>query len=150
MQRSIINKNYLTSFIYVILFMTYSALSGVYQFLPHFLAVIFVLFTISLKKNDSLSLILISICLLIFEAENGYVLFSTIIYFLIIYKYVMPNIVKVISCVSCTRGLMVIFVYIGFFVFHYFLSNIFMLPLPGLSYYVVYYMIIDFFIVSII
>ncbi len=150
MQRSIINKNYLTSFVYVILFMIYSALSGVYQFLPHFLAVIFVFFTIALKKNDSLSLALISICLLIFEAENGYVLFSTIIYFLIIYRYIMPNIVKVISCASCTRGLMVLFIYIGFFVFHYILSNIFMLPLPGLNYYVVYYMIIDFFIVSII
>lgn len=150
MQRSIINKNYLVSSIYVILFMIYSALSGIYQFLPHFLAVMFVLFSVAIKKNDTLGIVLISLCLLIFEAENGYVLFSAIIYFLIIYRYIMPNITKNISCVSCTRGLMVLFIYIGFFVFHYILSNIFLLPPPGLNYYVVYYMIIDFFIVSII
>lgn len=150
MQRSIINKNYLASFVYVALFAIYSALSGIYQFLPHFLAVIFVLFSVALKKNDSLNIVLILICLLIFEAENGYALFSTIIYFLIVYRYIMPNIIKNISCISCTRGLMVIFIYLGFFIFHYILSNIFLLPLPGLSYYVVYYIVIDFFIVSII
>ncbi len=150
MQRSITNKNYLVSSVYVILFVIYSALSGIYQFLPHFLAVMFVFFSIALKKNDSLSISLILICLLIFEAENGYVLFSVVLYFLIVYRYIMPNIIKNISCISCTRGLMVIFVYLGFFIFHYILSTIFLLPLPGLNYYVVYYIFIDFFIVSII
>jgi len=117
MQRSISNKNTLITFIYVILFFAYTALSSIYLYLPPFLAVLFILFSRALKNEDTLYLLLIVFCLVVFEAENGYVLFSSIIYFSLIYRYIMPKIVKNSSCNLCIKLLTVILVYFGFFLF---------------------------------
>lgn len=149
MQRSISHKNSLAPFVYVAIYLLYSALSGIYLFLPPLLAVLFVLFAQAIKNEDSLAIVLVSLCLIVFEAENGYVLFSTIIYLSIIYKYVMPKITKNFSCNSCIKLSTVLLVYIGFFVFHSILSNVFLLPMPSIDYYILYYIVIEFFIVSI-
>lgn len=148
MQRSISNKNTVITFLYVAIFFVYTALSGIYLFLPPFLAVLFILFSKALKQEDIVYLFLVVFCLIVFEAENGYVLFSTIIYFSLIYKYVMPRIIKNSSCNLCIKLLSVILIYIGFFFFTLLLSNIFLLPAPSINYYVLYYILIEFFIVS--
>ncbi len=149
MQRSISNQNSLTPFLYVVVFIPYIALSSIYLFLPPLLAVLYILFSKALKQKDSLSVFLISFCLLFFEAEKGYVLFSTLIYFAFIYKYVVPKIAKNINCNICIKMITVVLVYIGFFAFNMLLSNIFLIPDPTINYYVVYYIIIEFFIMSI-
>jgi len=149
MQRSISYKNPLTPFIYVAIFLIYSALSGVYLFLPPLLAVLYTLFSKAIKKDNTLYIILVSLCLVIFEAENGYIVFSTIIYFLIMYRYIIPKISKNFSCLSCTKISIVIFVYLGFYVFNYLLSYIFLIPESNISYYIIYYIVTEFFIVSI-
>ena len=149
MQRSISNKNSLAPFVYVALFLVYSALSGIYLFLPPLLAVLFILFTRAIKQEDSIGIILVSLCLVFFEAENGYVLFTTIIYFIVLYKYIIPKISKNFSCNSCIKIAIVIFVYLGFFLFHSILSNIFLLEMPSINYYVIYYILIEFLLLSI-
>ncbi|MDD5400168.1 MAG: hypothetical protein PHQ93_03150 [Sulfurimonas sp.] len=149
MQRSISNKNSLTPYIYAVVFVIYTALSGIYLFLPPLLAILFILFSKALKEENAISLFLIFFCLLLFEAQNGYVLFSTIIYFTFIYKYLIPKLIQIISCNACIKIATVIFVYIGFFVFHLLLSKIFLLPAPSIDYHVIYYMVIEFFIMSI-
>jgi len=148
MQRSISNKNYLTTFIYVVGFLLYTALSGIYLFLPPLLAVLFILFVKALKNNNSLFVFSVVFCLVVFEAENNYVLFSTVIYFLIIYKYIIPKIIINFSCNSCIKIATVLLVYIGFFIFNSILSNVFLVPMPSLNYYIIYYIVIEFFIVS--
>jgi hypothetical protein len=40
-------------------------------------------------------------------------------------------------------------VYLGFFLFNSILSNVFLFPMPSISYYIIYYIIIEFLIVSI-
>lgn len=149
MQRSISNQNSVVTFLYVAIFLVYTALSGIYLFLPPFLAVLFILFSKALKNEDAFFILLVSFCLVLFEAENGYVLFSTIIYFSIIYKYVMPKIVQNSNCNSCIKIATVLLVYIGFFIFHSVLSNVFLLPMPSIDYYIIYYIVIEFLIVSI-
>lgn len=148
MQRSFSNKNTLITFIYVILFFAYTALSSIYLYLPPFLAVLFILFSKALKNKDTLYLFLVVFCLVIFEAENGYVLFSSIIYFSLIYRYIMPKIVKNSSCNLCIKLLTVILVYFGFFLFNVLLANIFLLPMPSINYYVIYYILVEFLVVS--
>lgn len=148
MQRSISNQNSLTPFLYVVLFLVYTALSGIYIFLPPFLSLLFILFSKALKEEKTLFLFLIFFCLLFFEAQNGYLLFSTIIFFGLIYRYVVPKISQSFSCNSCVKMTVVILVYFGFFIFHLFLSNVFLLPLPTINYYVIYYIIVEFFILS--
>jgi len=149
MQRSISHKNSVTPFIYVGVFFIYTALTGIYQVIPPLFAVLFILFSRALKREDTFFLLLVLFCLLLFEAENGYVLFSTIIYFVVIYKYVIPKITQNFSCNSCVNITTVLLVYLGFFVFHSIMSNIFLLPMPSMNYYIIYYIVIEFFIVSI-
>lgn len=149
MQRSITYKNPLTPFLYAVLFFIYTALSGIHLFLPPLLAVVFMLFSRALDKQNNINLIVILFCLLAFEAQNGYALFSTIIYFTILYRYIMPKMKQNFNCATCIKIASVIFVYIGFFLFHLLLSNVFLLPIPSLNDYVIYYIIIEFLIVSI-
>lgn len=119
------------------------------MFLPPLLAVLFALFANALKREDTIAIILISFCLVVFESEKGYILFSSIIYFLLIYKFVMPKLVQNFSCAACIRLMYVVLAYIGFFIFSIVISEIFMFPLPSISYYVIYYIFIEFFIVSV-
>jgi len=149
MQRSISHKNSIAPFVYVALFLVYSALSGIYLFLPPLLSVLFLFFTRALKSENTLFLFLISICFVIFEAQNDFILFSIIIYFLIIYRYVLPKLYINFSCLSCIKISTVLLAYIGFFIFNLLLSHIFLLPEPSINYYIIYYIVIEFFLVSI-
>ncbi len=149
MQRSISNQNPLTPFIYVILFIAYGSLSTIYLFLPPLFAVLFVLFIKALKREDSVSIFLISFCLVIYESQMGFPLFSSIIYFGLIYKFVIPKLKKNFSCASCIKVSYVLLAYVGFYLFLSLLSNIFLLPMPAINYYIIYYIVIEFFIVSI-
>lgn len=149
MQRSISNQKPLTLFIYVVLFAIYESLSSIYLFLPPLLAVLFVLLAHAIKKVNIVLIFLISFCLILFEAEKGYLLFSSIIYFGLIYKFVLPKLIQNFSCLSCVRISYVLLAYVGYFLFCAILSNIFLLPMPSISYYIIYYIIIEFFIVSV-
>ncbi len=148
MQRSISDKNSLEPFVYVIFFIIYTSLSSIYLFLPPMFAVLFVLFINALKKEDALSLFLISFCLIIYESQMSFPLFSSIIYFGLIYKFVIPKLKKNFGCAACIKASYVLLAYIGFYLFLSLLSNIFMLPAPSINYYIIYYIIIEFFIVS--
>ncbi|MFT7004436.1 MAG: hypothetical protein ACJAWW_001794 [Sulfurimonas sp.] len=149
MQRSISNKNSLAPFVYVILFIAYESLSSIYLFLPPLFAVLFVLFIDALKKEDSLAIFLAVFCLIIFESQMGYPLFSSIIYLGLVYKFVIPRLKKNFGCTSCIKVAHVLLAYVGYYLFLLLLSNIFLLPMPNINYYIIYYIIIEFFIVSI-
>ncbi len=149
MQRSITNQKSLTPFLYVLLFITYEGLSSIYLFLPPMFAVLFVLFARAIKREDSVAILLISFCLLVFEADKGYLLFSSIIYLTLVYKFILPKITTNFSCISCVNISYVLFSYLGFFIFSLLIANIFLLPMPSINYYIVYYIVIEFLIVSV-
>lgn len=148
MQRSIPNQRSLKPFVLVGLFFIYTALSGIYLFLPPLLAILFFLFSKALKEENSSMLFLVSFCLVVFEAQNSYVLFSSIIYFSLLYRYVMPKIKQNFNCISCIRFAKIVLVYTGFFLFNSIFSSIFLLPEPSISYHVIYYMVVEFLILS--
>ena len=149
MQRSISNQNSLAPFVYVILFIAYESLSSIYLFLPPLFAVLFVLFVNALKKEDTLSIFLTAFCLVVFESQMGYPLFSSIIYLGLVYKFVIPKLKKNFGCASCIKASHVLLAYVGFYLFLSILSNIFLLPMPSINYYIIYYIVIEFFLVSI-
>ena len=148
MQRSIINKKPLTSASYILFFIAYESLSSVYLFFPPLFAVLFVLFVEALEAEDSFSLFLISFCLLIYEADKGYMVFSSIIYFALMHKFVMPKIIQNFSCPSCVKISYMLIAYVGFFLFSTLLANVFLIPAPSVNYYIIYYIVIEFFLVS--
>ncbi len=149
MQRSLTHQKSLTPFLYVLLFIIYEGLSSIYLFLPPMFAVLFVLFARAIKREDALSIFLVSFCLLVFEADKGYLLFSSIIYLTLVYKFILPKITTNFSCNSCVNISYVLFSYLGFFIFSLLIANIFLLPVPSINYYIVYYIIIEFLIVSV-
>ena len=148
MQRSITNKKSVENILYVTLYAIYVSLSSIYLFLPPLFGVLFVLFAKALKDKDSVSLLFISLCLVLFEADKSYMIFSSIIYFTLIYKFLMPSITKNFSCTSCVRFSYILLAYAGFYLFSILLSNIFLIPMPSVNYYIVFYIVIEFFLVS--
>ena len=149
MQRSISHQKSLTPFLYVLLFVAYEGLSSIYLFLPPMFAVLFLLFANAIKRDDTVAIALISFCLLIFEADKGYLLFSSIIYLTLVYKFILPKITTNFSCASCIKISYVLLSYLGFFIFSLLIANIFLLPIPSISYYIIYYIVIEFLIVSV-
>ncbi|WP_324170491.1 hypothetical protein [Sulfurimonas sp.] len=149
MQRSIINQSPLAPFVYVLLFIAYESLSSIYLFLPPLFAILFVFFINAVKKEDGVEIFLISLCLLVYESQMGFPVFSSIIYFGMIYKFVMPKLKKNFDCRSCIKVASVILSYFGFYLFLVLVSNIFLIPMPSINYYMLYYIVIEFFIVSI-
>jgi len=150
MQRSISNQKPIVPLFYIVLYVLYSSLGSIYPFLPPLLSVLFVLFSRALNRGDSIAVVLISFCLLVFEANYGYLLFSSIVYFYIQYKFIMPKIIQNFSCNFCIKISYVLFTYLGYFAFLTLISNIFLLEAPEINYYIVYYIVIEFFIVSLI
>jgi hypothetical protein len=148
MQRSIFNKKFIALTSYIIFFIIYESLSNIYLFLPPLFAVLFVLFARKIKQDDAMFVFAISFCLLVYEADKGFLAFSSIIYFAFIYRFVLPKIVKNFGCEPCVNFAYVVLAYMGFFLFSLLLSSIFDLPEPVLSYYIIYYIVIEFFLVS--
>ncbi|WP_373070940.1 hypothetical protein [Sulfurimonas sp.] len=149
MQRSISNQKSLTPFLYVALFVLYEGLSSIYLFLPPLLGVLFFLFLEAFKKENLLSIVLVVFSILVYESEKGYLLFSTVIYFALVLKFILPKIEQNFNCKVCTKVSIILLAYIGFYFFTSILSSIFLLPMPSISYYVIYYIVIEFLIVSI-
>lgn len=148
MQRSLPNQKSLTPLVYITLFIIYESLSSIYLFLPPLFGVLLVLFVYALNKEETQSIVVLSLCLVIFEADRGYILFSSIIYFIIVYKLIMPKIIQNVNCNACVRISYVLLAYLGFFLFNLLLAKVFLLPEPSISYYVIYYILIEFLIVS--
>jgi len=148
MQRSITHQNSLRPFLYLVLFALYSSMSSIYPLLPPMLTPLFVLFTRALDRDDTIYILLVSLALVVFEANFGYMLFSSIFYFYIIYKFILPKISQNFSCNICITITYLLLSYIGYYLFLSLLSSIFLLPMPELSYYIVYYIVIEFFLVS--
>ena len=148
MQRSISDQKPIVPFVYIALYVLYSSLGSIYLILPPLLAVLYVLFSKAMDRKDYIAVTLISFCLLVFEANYGYMLFSSIIYFYIQYKLIMPKIKQTISCSVCIKVAYILFSYLGYFLFLTLIANIFLLESPEINLYVLYYMFIEFFIVS--
>jgi hypothetical protein len=148
MQRSISNKKPLRYLLYLSAYILYSSLGSIYPILPPLLAVLFALYSSAMQKENIYALSFVLISLLVFEANYGFLLFSSIIYFYILYKLIMPKIRQIISCDICIRFLYVLLTYLGYFLFLVLLSNIFLLEMPSFNYYIIYYIIIEFFLVS--
>lgn len=149
MQRSIINKKSINnSFIYILLFVIYESLSSIYLILPPLFGVLFVLLIDALDKKDTIGVLLVTFCLVVFEAENGYILFSSIIFLTIAYKFILPKIAQSFNCYSCVKFSYIFIAYIGFLMFNTLFSSIFLIDLPQANYYIIYYIVIEFLIVS--
>ena len=147
MQRSFTYKKILTGFLLVISFVLYQSLSSIYLLFPPMLGVLFFYFIHALEKEDLPKLLLVLVLLLVFEAEKDFLLFSSLVYFTFIYRFVIPRLRIMISCEICLKVLLLSLAYIGYVFFSYVLAQVLWVEVPSIDWHIFYYMFIEFFLV---
>ena len=147
MQRSLTYQKILTGAGLSIGFILYQSLSSIYLLLPPMFAVLFFYFIYALKKEDIFKLLLVILLLLVFEAEKDFLLFSSLVYFTFVYRFIIPRLHIMISCSVCLKIIFVVIAYLGFIFYSYILSQVLWVEVPNFDWHIFYYMFIEFFLV---
>lgn len=148
MQRSFSYQNAISRLFLVALFVVYISLSSMYLLLPPLLAILFFLYYDALTKNDLFSLVIISLMLLVFEAEKGFWFGSSIVFFTLLSLYLLPKIEQMIQCKICMAAIFVFLAYPGYWMFMWFVNQVLLLSVPVIDWHVGLYMIIEFLVVA--
>lgn len=149
MQRSIPYQNVITDIFWIPLFIGYIALSSIYTILPPMLAVLSFLFYRALQRYDLFTLVIISILLLVLEAEKGFWFGSTILYFSLLSRYGIPKLEVMMRCQLCIKGFFVLSGYLGFWFFVTVINTVLLLPLPQIDWHFLLYMAIEFALIAV-
>lgn len=119
-----------------------------YLLLPPLLAILFFLYYDALTKNDLFSLVIISLMLLVFEAEKGFWFGSSIVFFTLLSLYLLPKIEQMIQCKICMAAIFVFLAYPGYWMFMWFVNQVLLLSVPVIDWHVGLYMVIEFLVVA--
>ncbi len=149
MQRNLTYQTALLGFSYFIAYLIYLSMSSIYLLLPPLLGVLFWHYQRSLKQHNFGYLLLVTSMLLTFEVEKGFLLFSGVIYFALFHHFIVPRLKQYINCTGCLNLIYIAMIYLGYLLFIVLVHQIFWLPLPSIDWYIVYYIVIEFLIVSI-
>ena len=149
MQRSLTYKSALRYALWSLLYALYISLGSIYLFLPPLLALLFFFFHEALRRNNTVMLLFIVADILILEAQKDFLAFTLIIYFLILERFFVPKIEQSINSRHVRNLLYVTFAYGGYILFSALLSQIFLIPGISVDFYILYYIVIEFFIVSV-
>jgi len=147
MQRSFTYQKILKGLGIAIVFGLYQSLSSIYLLLPPLFGVLFFYFIHALKKENLPALVLIIGLLLIFEAEKDFLLFSSLVYFTFVYRFVIPRLRMMISCKVCLKVLLMVLAYLGFILYSIILNQVLWVEVPSFDWHIFYYMFIEFFLV---
>jgi hypothetical protein len=148
MQRSISYQNVISRLFLVALYVVYVSLSSMYLLLPPLLAILFFFYYDALIKHDLFTLTIVSMMLLVFEAEKGFWFGSTIIYFTLLTHYFLPKIEQMIQCKICMAAILVTLAYPGYWICVWFVNNLLLLSVPAIDWHTWLYMIIEFLVVA--
>jgi hypothetical protein len=119
-----------------------------YLLLPPLLAILFFFYYDALLKHDLFGLLIISVMLLVFEAEKGFWFGSTIVFFTLLSHYFLPKMEQIIQCKICMAAIMVAFAYPGYWLFVWFVNQVLLLNVPAIDWHIGLYMIIEFLVVA--
>lgn len=150
MQRSFSYQNVINRLLLVGLFVIYISLSSIYLLLPPMLAVLFYAYHDALSKHDLFRLIVVSAMLLVFEAEKGFWFGSTIIFFTLISRYLLPRFELVLQCHVCMAAIYTVLGYLGYWLFMLLANGILLLHPPMIDWHSGLYMVIEFLILMVV
>ncbi|MDD5717464.1 MAG: hypothetical protein PHW64_06635 [Sulfuricurvum sp.] len=150
MQRSFPYQNIISQLALVGLFVIYISLSSIYLLFPPLLAILFFAYYDALGKHDLFGLLLVVFMLVIFEAEKGFWFGSTIVFFTVLSKYLLPKLEQLIQCRICMGAIFVALAYPGYWLFIWIANGVLLLPPPSVDWHMGLYMIIEFLIISVI
>lgn len=144
MQRNINDKNFISYILILLGYIFYLSLSSMYLFLPPLFSILFFYFVKAIDKENFLFLLAIVFLLIVYESEKTYLMFSSILYFLLIYKFILPRLYLYIQCKVCNLFLYTLFAYLGFYAFTYLISQVLWIDTPSLDWYVAFYILFEF------
>ncbi|MFA6629450.1 MAG: hypothetical protein AB7U44_11430 [Sulfuricurvum sp.] len=148
MQRSIPYQNIISKLLLIALFIGYISLSSIYLLLPPLLAVLFFAYHDALSKHDLFGLSIVSVMMLVFEAEKGFWFGSTIIFFTLLSRYVIPKLEQVIQCRICMAAIFVLLAYPGYWIYVWIVDQVLLFQLPVLDWHIALYMIVEFLVIA--
>lgn len=143
MQRNITYQRDLKQFSLLILILVYEAISTIHNYLPPLLGFMFILFLNSVKNANKFLIFTTIIYLLFFEANRDFLIFSSILFFVISIYYIEPKFGKIIKCNRCLIPILITWVYFGYYIFinlNYFILN---LEEIGFNPLIIYYIFIE-------
>jgi len=148
MQRSLAYQDHLSGLLLALLFVAYEGLSGMYLFLPPLFGVLFYLYMVAMQRQSFLMLLYVTVLLLVFEAQQGYLIFSTLLYFTFVYRFIVPKLRQLVDCRNCLRLLYVLLAYVGFWLFSLLVSQVLWLDAPSIGWAVLWYIAVEFMVVT--
>lgn len=143
MQRSISYKEVISAVVALILLTVYESISSILYLLPPLLGVALYLFVDFLERGEYFRVGVISVFLLILEADKGFVFGTTIVFFLLIYFFFVPFINKLVGSLAFYKTILVAVAYIGYTLFLMFIESILRIPLVEVSYILLYYIALE-------
>jgi hypothetical protein len=144
MQRNRARQTSLLTFFLVIGYVGYVGLSSVYLLLPPLFGLLFVLFIRALDRDDFFTLILISLMLMLYEVEKGYLLISSLVFFGLVYQFAVPKLRQYIDCQWCLTLIYILIAYFGFWIFSLMMSKIFWMEAPAIDWHIMVYVLFEF------
>lgn len=93
-------------------------------------------------------LLLVMALALVFEADKGYLFFSSLVYFAFVYKFILPKLLQLIECRRCLDFIAIILAYIGFWLFSILIQQIFWIEHATIDWSVIWYILFEFLLVG--
>ena len=143
MQRNITYQDIVKLLGGLVFFLLYEVLSSIYLFLPPLLGLAFLLFVYAIE-NGKLHLVLFTaIYLLVFETDKEFLLFSSLVFFILAYKIGLLKLRQVIQCKKCLDYISIAMVYFGFWLFTLILNQMLWINQNPFDLTIVYYIVIE-------
>ena len=143
MQRNISNKRDLNNFLIIFSLIIYEEVSTIHNYLPPLFGFVFIVFLNSIKSKNRFLIFTTTLYLLFFEADRDFLLFSSIIFFVISIYYIEPKLKSVIHCNRCLIPIFVFWSYIGYYLFINLINFIFNIPLNDFHALILYYALVE-------
>lgn len=149
MQRNITYNQFIKTSFFFILAVVYLGFSNIFLWLPPLLGLTFLLFVYSLEHERFDYLIFIFLYLLVFELEKGFLLFSSSIFFIFMYKFFLPKIRIAFDSRVLINYLCLVATYAFFILYAYILNQVLWLEASALfDWHFIYYILIEALIIS--
>lgn len=143
MQRSRTHQNVTALTGWLVAFTLYEALAMRYLFLPPMQGVLLLFFIRALDRSDAMLFIVVFMMTLVLESAQGYWAFSLVIFYMLSYQFVLPQLRLLILCNVCRTVFIAAYAYPAFWLFLQMMSWMFALPPPSFSLHETFYMAIE-------
>ncbi|MFZ2890312.1 MAG: hypothetical protein WA010_07550 [Sulfuricurvum sp.] len=116
--------------------------------MPPLLGILFFAYYHALNRHDLFGLIVVSVMLLIFEAEKGFWFGSTILFFTILSLYLLPKLEQLIQCRLCIGAIFIGLAYPGYWITMTIANSVFLLVPPAIDWHIGLYIIVEFLVIA--